>query len=141
MRTNSRAVIKFDLEGNLKYRYDRLSDVTMHGHSISSVHSVAGGKRYTHQKYIFMWEDECTPDTISNRVNRVKSKYSCNFRKIGQYEMDGTFVRSWDSLVQAEREGHFDRCLIWNTLNGHNAHHGGYLWKYLDNSEELKEVM
>ncbi len=129
----ARKIMKFTKDGKYIKTYNKLIEVTYEGYSASAVYGVANLHNFTHQGYIFIYEDDYSEENIKSRVDRINNKYYMNFRKIGQYELDGTLVREWDSIKKAEREGCFNSRLIWGVLQGHSNHHSGYLWKYLDN--------
>ena len=87
-----------------------------------------------------------TPYTIRNievltfEENRLKGnsdmKNGINNKrnmKISQYKMDGTFVDSYHSIMEAKRQTGFSH--IGDVCRGKRNHAGGFKWKY-----ETKEV-
>lgn len=128
----ARPVLIFDLKGVFVARCDSCTQAKNLGFKLSSITHVCSGKGATHRGHIFIYEDEYTDEVLAERVERVKSKYSCNKKQIIQYAMDGvTVVRKWDSMVDAEREG-YDRGRIWTVLQKRSKHHAGYIWRYAE---------
>lgn len=46
-----------------------------------------------------------------------------------QYDLDGNFIKEWDSMREAERSG-YDRKGIYKCLRGEQKMSKGYVWKY-----------
>jgi hypothetical protein len=53
-------------------------------------------------------------------------------KKVVQLEMDGSFVKVWDSIREAERVCGFDSSSISACCLGKYKFHRGYLWKYAE---------
>ena len=51
-------------------------------------------------------------------------------RSIGQYSIDGTFLKAWQNISMAANELGLQRELISQTCRGKRKSHGGYGWKY-----------
>jgi hypothetical protein len=51
-------------------------------------------------------------------------------RKIGQYNLEGIFIKEYNSIVEAMRETNIKT--IKNVLYGNQNTAGGFIWKYLD---------
>ena len=52
-------------------------------------------------------------------------------KKVAQYDKFGNFIKVWDGLREAERNG-FDSSLIWMAATGKNKTHKGFIWKYVN---------
>ena len=58
-------------------------------------------------------------------INKIRQK---NSKVVLQYSLDGTFIKEWESTIQASKElkiHHISEC-----CNGKRKTCGGYLWRY-----------
>ena len=53
-------------------------------------------------------------------------------KPVNQFEMNGTFVRRWDSATQADEEGGFCQQGIKECCKGRYTHHHHFIWRYAD---------
>lgn len=53
-------------------------------------------------------------------------------RKINQYDLEGNFIRSWESAREAERIGGYVNQNIAHCCRGKQKTHYGSIWKYAD---------
>jgi hypothetical protein len=51
-------------------------------------------------------------------------------KKVNQYEKDGTFIKTWGSIVDVERELGIHHQHISKVCRGERNHTGGFKWKY-----------
>lgn len=51
-------------------------------------------------------------------------------RKVNQYDLDGNFIKTWDSMGQIRRELGIDHSMISECCRGYQKTSGGYIWKY-----------
>ena len=74
------------------------------------------------------------PQTIEKMRNSMKGK---NSRKIKQYSVKGEYIKTWPSIVSAEREygKGIKECLKGKTLTSQ-----GYIWRYEDSSLPLSNL-
>ena len=56
-------------------------------------------------------------------------------RKILQYDLDGNFIKEWDSLMDIERELNVSYTGIWKVCNNKRKQIRGYVWRYKDEKE------
>lgn len=62
-------------------------------------------------------------------INNYKSK------KIVQYDLNGNFIRFWDSMGEVEREAGISHGSISQCCNGKRKTAGGFIWKYYEGAE------
>lgn len=55
-------------------------------------------------------------------------------KKINQYDLDGNFIRSYESAREAERIGGFRNQNIAHCCMGRYKSSGGYIWRYADDN-------
>lgn len=53
-------------------------------------------------------------------------------KKVNQYELDGTYIRTFDSVQEAQKAGVSSRNISRNACYNGSAHAGGYLWRFAD---------
>ncbi|MBR3242666.1 MAG: GIY-YIG nuclease family protein [Parasporobacterium sp.] len=59
-------------------------------------------------------------------------------KAIRQYNLNGNYLRDWESAVLAEKDGGYDRKKISSCLTGHQKSACGYLWRYASKSGPTK---
>ena len=78
-----------------------------------------------------------------NRVENLEwctTKYNCNYgnrnqkirKKVNQYDLEGNFIKTWDSIIQIERELNIYHSRIIEVCKGKRVKIGGYVWRYAD---------
>lgn len=60
-------------------------------------------------------------------------------RKILQYDLDGHFIKEWDSLKDIERALNVSYSAIWKVCNNKRGQIKGYTWRYKDERVTNKE--
>ena len=68
------------------------------------------------------------------KLKEVYSPY--NSRTISQYDLEGNFIRDWNSTHEAEEELKIKTIL--NALNGRNKTAGGFQWKYKNDNKKIE---
>ena len=68
-------------------------------------------------------ERELQTKTLNHKRNGRK--------RIGQYEMNGNFIREWNSLIEASNSLNISIGNISAAINGKRNHAGGYIWKVM----------
>lgn len=53
-------------------------------------------------------------------------------RKINQYDLDGNFIKTWDSAKDVEIKTNIHNSAICNCCKNKRKTAGGYIWKYVD---------
>ena len=71
--------------------------------------------------------------TYNNNYGNCKRKISeANSIKINQYDMDGNFIKQWNSMKEASETLKLSRGNICLCCEGIRNKTGGYRWRYLD---------
>lgn len=130
-----RAVLKFDLDGNIIKRYDSLSiaakEENIEKGNIANVCVGRNGK-LTLNNYIFMYEE----DYMKNGFVGYKNPRA---KQVNQYDLDGNFIRTFDSVALAyESTGNKTvngAANITAVCKGRQKSAYGYKWIYADDDK------
>ena len=68
----------------------------------------------------------------NHNLKLIKTKTKKYGKKIDQYDLQGNFIKTWNSIREIERELGINNSNIWKCLNNKNycKSVGGYIWKY-----------
>lgn len=84
---------------------------------------------------------------LNNRVDNLEwctSKYNANYgerknniaksrhKPIIQYDLQGNYIKTWDSIIEASNELNIIDTSICKCLKGKRNKAGGYIWRYAD---------
>lgn len=73
----------------------------------------------------------CTVKENNNHGTRNARIAETLSKPIGQYTIDGEFVKVWSSVMEAQRQAGFDCGHISSVANGKRKTHKGFVWKYI----------
>lgn len=71
-----------------------------------------------------------TAEGDKNRASGIRRFYANNKKVVIQYDLDGIFVKEWESSVDAGKELSINYSNINKNCNGLRNKAGGYLWKF-----------
>lgn len=71
--------------------------------------------------------------------SRKRGKYS-KLMRIEQYDLDGHFIKSWDNIVDCERETGIAHQSIYLVCKGQRKTAGGYKWKKITETDLKSET-
>lgn len=66
-----------------------------------------------------------------NPIIGRKGKNNPLTKPIYQYDLQGTFIRKWDSCEEAAKFYNRHKTSIGNALNGHHKSSAGFIWKHV----------
>ena len=71
--------------------------------------------------------------SISENVNAAlyETKTNSSAKPVGQYDLQGEFIKSFPSAAAAARELKLDSSTITKVCRGKNKTHGGFIFKYI----------
>ena len=75
----------------------------------------------------------CSPECTAIMVKKSAQK---RCRKINQYSLDGTFIKTWGSAREAQNETGFFESNINKCCHNLIKYYKGYVWKYADREVE-----
>ena len=118
----SKMVGQYTLDGELVKVFQSTHEAERQtGFNHSNIAAVANGKSQT----------ACNLE-ISVSKELLKSARGKGLSKpVAQYTLDNELVKVWNSPIEAEREGGFNRSNISKVALGKQKAHKGYIWKYV----------
>ena len=132
-----RPVNKYDFDGNLLHTYPSIAEASKAiGVSTRTMSSICGkiGAHSTHG-YIFRYADDNSPWIDYNeKICRGNNERK---RAVEQYDLNGTFIKRYESLIEASRCTGISRRWIQGICNpkrsDKSAH--GYIFRYSDSTK------
>ena len=97
------------------------------GLSQAQVSSYCLGKTFPRDKSIWLYLDDITPSSISERIKKILFVYSRVY--IMQYNKNGEFIRDYPSIRAASKATGISESAIHNCKTGRSKSAGGYIWK------------
>ena len=72
------------------------------------------------------------PNLIKSDKGRPKPEGfgKCRHRKVLQFDLDGKFIKEWDSFKDIFEELKIRNAAIWSNIKGNTHQCGGFTWKY-----------
>ena len=122
---DKKTVLQYDLNGNLVKEWVSLKSASKF-YKNTNISSCCRGESVTASGFIWRYKDEFR-DIDLDRLNYQK-------RKVSQYDLQGKFIRSFESIKEASsygfNEGNIQACCI-----GRLKSSKGFIWRY---SEDLQ---
>lgn len=118
-----RAVVQYDLKGNVLGRYNSAKEAAeATGSNRQHISEVCLHRKQmkTSNGYIWRYEGESFQPVVREHWGRP-------WVKVAQYTVDGEYIKTFDSIGEARRETGARH--IRRVLNGVNATSGGFVWK------------
>ena len=121
---NKVAVCKFDLSGKYICTYDSIKEASIDSNiGYNSIRACLIGKQNITGG--FCWKVFDDNQNIEIKENKKK-------KKVHQFDLSGTYIRSYESVVKASEITNIGRTSIQQCASGKNHTAGGYIWKYND---------
>lgn len=115
-------IVQRDKEGNFIKRWESTADVYKEHPEYRGrvIYQVLKNKRRS--AYGFQWHYE-------SEDNDFKMRPSKQCYKVIQTDLEGNFIREWESTAHPEEEGFF-QVSVWRCCSGQRTQHKGYKWKF-----------
>lgn len=112
-------IYQFDLDGNFIKKWSSAKEVEdVLGFRKETIKDTCRGRHFT--SFGYKW---------SFNINlKEKERYIPKYKKVNQYDLQGNFIKRWESSGQAKREtktNNVNAC-----CRGLQKQAGGYIWKY-----------
>lgn len=132
-----RRINQYDFDGNLLHTYKSIAEASREtGISKRSISHVCKNTfRHSANGYIFRFSDDDSPwvdyDSVKCHGNKER------MRAIDQFDINGNFIRTYESNQEASRVTGFSRRAIWSVLSNKRKTTHGYIFRYSngDNSK------
>lgn len=123
-------VYKFNLHtGELLKKYDTLTEASYDVVGSGNYYCILQCARHDiKQAYGYMWE--FTP--VCDRIYSSKYSRPSGYKKIKQYDLNGNYIKEWDSIISAANYYNIDRSQISSCCNGHISYYNNYVWRFID---------
>ena len=69
---------------------------------------------------------------FKNNLQTNKGNNNPRIRKVNQYDLQGNFIKTWNSIYDIVKELNIDRSTVWRSCIGKYKQGKGYIWKYAD---------
>lgn len=126
----ARGVVIFNLDGSFHAKFSTLTDAAKYMGITNGtlVGAIKRGNGTIKKKYFCMYEDEC--DNMDYQPPRKSLNMEKKFKPISQYDLDWTYIQSFNSVLEASQKTGIKRTDISSVLIGkqHTAH--GFRFKY-----------
>jgi hypothetical protein len=117
----TKKIYQYDLDGNFIQSFNKVTDAEkMTGVRIKKHHLTSGGFIWKYEQY-----DKLPQDILVLHQHPKNGKP----KPINQYDVDGNFIKTYDSVYQAERETGVLNQNIWKNVRNKIKSAGGFTWK------------
>ena len=116
----ARAVLEYDIKGNLLNRYNSYLDVPFDKDK-SGIFYACNHNNVTFKGHIWRWED--------NDLTKMPYDEGCKSKYIYyQWTLSHQLIKKWNSVILAQREKGFDPSSIIKCCIGKSKSHKGFIW-------------
>lgn len=122
-----RAVLQYSLDGNFIKKYETVAEAGLSLNKPTQDISKCLVGKYKHTYgYIWIYADEPNPlELVREKMAPSKTK-----KKIKQYTIEGEYIQTYDSIVEAKQALGKKRIRIVECAKGIYETAGGYVWKF-----------
>lgn len=129
---NIKKILQYDTEGNFINEWNGYSEIFKSiGIRKENISACCNNKKSVNTTGGYYWMFKQS-DKIEIKINKIKTLK----RNIIQYDLNGDFIREWDSIKEACDSVNVK--LLNNALNGIKDNLGGYMWRYKTDDFKLK---
>ena len=126
----ARGVVVFNLDGSFNAKFTTVTDAARYMGVTNGtlVESIKRGNGTIKGMYFCLYSDECDNDV--HQPPRTYRNMEKKFKPVSQYDLDGTYIQSFNSVIEASKCTGVKRSDISAVLTGlqHTAH--GFIFKY-----------
>ena len=115
-----RKVSQYDMLGNHIMTFESMSTAALLGFNDSNIQDCCVGRSKSHRGFIWRYAEDTPPEKYKKKQQR----------SVNQFDMNGEFIRSWESIVSATKELSIGGNSITTCCKGGYKSAGGFVWKY-----------
>ena len=128
LNEEKKIVIQYDLNLNFIAKFDSIKDASKatkvdRKYIISNINH----KLKSTNGYVFCYEEE------KDKIEKYKPTHQPAPKAVLQYALDGTFIKEWKSIREAEKYYPLANKNIASVCTGKRKTAAGYIWKYREN--------
>lgn len=128
----ARAVIVFNLDGSFHAKFSTLTDAAKYIGVTNGTLSSSISRNGTAKGYFCMFEDEC--NNCYEQPPRKERDMRAKCKSVSQYDTDGTYIQSFESIVEAAEKTGIKKTDISTVLSGRQYTTHGFQFRYDDGS-------
>lgn len=124
-KSNKRSILQYDKTGKFIKIWDSITEAAKYSKvDVSLISQCLSGKNASAANYVWRYYSDNFPTQIDiNNLNFSK-------RPVYQYNLDGIFLREWESGSSAEKTLHISPGNISSACSGKLKTAGGFQWRY-----------
>ena len=115
-----RKIKQYDMKGNFIKSYDSIKEAASFGFNDGNIQDCCVYRLKSHKGFIWRYIEDNNPVVYDNK----------NKRAVLQYDMSGSFIKEWDSIVTVSKELKIGSNNIITCCSGKSKSSGGFIWKY-----------
>lgn len=69
-------------------------------------------------------------ESLKKQSESIKGHIGYNRKQVDQYSLDGTFIKTWDSILQVDKELGYENGAICKCCKGKLKSASGFIWRY-----------
>lgn len=117
-------VVQYDLDGNKIMEYESIIKASKNtGASAQCISDCCNNRKWTAFGFRWGYKNKQLNNFNSNRKN-------INLKMVDQYDMDGVFIRTYESIKQASLENNINYKCILRVCNGKSITSNNYIWRF-----------
>ena len=143
VETKGKPIDEFDLNGKYIRTWNCMSDAAKYYNTdTTNISYACKSKQHQASGHIFFYKDEVTEEYVKDFCNKKlykkRKKYPKSHtikqqRAVNQYDMDGNFIKRWDSIKEAAKSlGIKAKSNISMCCSGKHKHCKHFIWRYAE---------
>ena len=131
LEEDKEVLFQYDCEGVFVNEFKSIDEaVEKTGINKVNIQRACSGFRTTAGGY--QWRRGLVESLHKNIEPVLQKKSLGGKRAINQYDMDGNFIKQYESITAVSNENSINSKSIRDAANGKQRHAGGFVWKYVD---------
>ena len=137
---HSKGVLQYNNYGDLIEKYESITFAgEMTGISRDSIKNVCNNKAKSAGGFIWRHINNPLTNSEIELLHNNPMKIHVSKMKINQYNKNNEYIQTWESIGMAARQLGISQPHIYECIIGKRKSAGGYLWKRVENTENIKD--